>query len=167
MTLRYTFSPCPLGRLLLAADQTGIRALLLGDDDAALLADLEARYPADRPMQDDEGLADWRALALTAFDAPGAVALPLAPAGTPFQQRVWRALGEIPAGETRGYGELAATLGSHARAIASACARNPVAVLVPCHRVVGRNGQLSGYRWGLERKAALLAHERAHRSRGA
>jgi len=80
--------------------------------------------------------------------------------GTPFQQQVWQALQDIPPGETRRYGELAANLGSHARAVARACASNPVGLLVPCHRVVGANQSLTGYRWGIERKAALLESER-------
>ncbi|MBB3102396.1 O-6-methylguanine DNA methyltransferase [Azomonas macrocytogenes] len=85
---------------------------------------------------------------------------PLDPHGTVFQQQVWQALRRIPCGQTRQYGELAKELGSHARAVANACARNPIALLVPCHRVVGSKG-LTGYRWGLQRKAALLELERA------
>ncbi|MFC3607800.1 methylated-DNA--[protein]-cysteine S-methyltransferase [Stutzerimonas tarimensis] len=163
MILRYTLSSCPLGRLLLAAGDDGIRALLLGDGDQLLLTDLATRFPGEPLVQDDAGLAGWLEQVLTTFSTLSPVTLPLAPSGTPFQQRVWRALRDIPPGETRRYGELAGTLGSHARAVASACARNPIALLVPCHRVVGRDDRLTGYRWGLERKAALLALERDRR----
>ncbi len=111
-------------------------------------------------QRDQEGLGEWLQAIVSQLEEPQRAAqLPLDLRGTAFQQRVWQALQQIPAGETRRYGEVAATLGSHARAVARACASNPVGLLVPCHRVVGSHQALTGYRWGLERKAALLERE--------
>ncbi|MBE7376964.1 bifunctional DNA-binding transcriptional regulator/O6-methylguanine-DNA methyltransferase Ada [Pseudomonas lopnurensis] len=159
-TLRYALAPCPLGLLLVAASSRGVCALLFGDDEAALEAELRARFAAARLQRDQAGLGDWLQAIVSQLEEPHRAAqLPLDLRGSAFQQRVWQALQQIPAGETRRYGELAETLGSHARAVARACASNPVGLLVPCHRVVGSQQALTGYRWGLERKAALLAHE--------
>ena len=110
--------------------------------------------------RDQAGLGDWLQAIVSQLEEPQrATQLPLDLRGTAFQQRVWQALQQIPAGETRRYGELAATLGSHARAVARACASNPIGLLVPCHRVVGSQNALTGYRWGLARKARLLDRE--------
>lgn len=159
-TLRYALTPCPLGQLLVASSDKGICALLFGDDQTALEDELRSRFAAAQLQRDQEGLGEWLQAIVSQLEEPQRAAqLPLDLRGTAFQQRVWQALQQIPAGETRRYGELAATLGSHARAVARACASNPVGLLVPCHRVVGSHQALTGYRWGLERKAALLERE--------
>ena len=152
--------PCPLGLLLLAASDKGICALLFGDDEGALEQELRSRFAAADLRRDQAGLGDWLQAIVSQLEEPQrATQLPLDLRGTAFQQRVWQALQQIPAGETRRYGELAATLGSHARAVARACASNPIGLLVPCHRVVGSQNALTGYRWGLARKARLLDRE--------
>jgi len=160
-TLRYVISPCPLGLLLVAASSKGICALLFGDDEQALLDELYSRFSAAALTADQTGLGEWLQAIVAQLKEPSRAAqLPLDLRGTAFQQQVWQALQKIPPGETRRYGELATDLGSHARAVARACASNPVGLLVPCHRVVGANQALTGYRWGVERKAALLESER-------
>lgn len=167
-TLRYSLAPCSLGTLLLAASERGVCALLFGEDAQALLSDMHARFPDATAVADPEGLAAWVAQVRRQLDDPRQPAeLPLDLCGSAFQQGVWQALRAIPCGETRRYGQLARLLGSHARAVAGACARNPVGLLVPCHRVLGAGDALTGYRWGLPRKAALLAGERAGRPAGA
>lgn len=160
-SLRYATSPCSLGLLLMAASDKGICALLFGSEEQALLDQLQQRFAAARLHRDQQGLGESLSAVLTQLQEPSRAArLPLDLRGSAFQQRVWQALREIPAGQTRRYGEVAETLGSHARAVARACASNPVGLLVPCHRVVGANQSLTGYRWGIERKAALLKSER-------
>ncbi|MFP5340168.1 MAG: methylated-DNA--[protein]-cysteine S-methyltransferase, partial [Gammaproteobacteria bacterium] len=159
-TLRYALAPCPLGLLLIAASDKGLCALLFGDDEAALEQELRSRFAAATLQRDQAGLGSWLQAIVGQLEEPQRAAqLPLDLRGTAFQQRVWQALQQIPAGQTRRYGELAASLGSHARAVARACASNPVGLLVPCHRVVGNQNALTGYRWGLARKAALLERE--------
>jgi AraC family transcriptional regulator of adaptative response/methylated-DNA-[protein]-cysteine methyltransferase len=134
---------------------------MFGDEQQALLDDLQSRFAAAELVPDQDGLGEWlKAIAAQLKEPSRAAQLPLDLRGSAFQQRVWQALQGIPPGETRRYGELAANLGSHARAVARACASNPVGLLVPCHRVVGANQALTGYRWGVERKAALLESER-------
>lgn len=161
-TLRYAIAPCPLGLLLLAASAQGACALLFGDDESGLQGELGARFAAAELRRDQAGLQPWLAAVVAQIEEPARAArLPLDLRGTAFQQQVWQALCGIPAGQTRRYGELAEQLGSHARAVARACASNPLGLLVPCHRVVGAGGSLSGYRWGLPRKAALLQKEGA------
>lgn len=160
--LRYAIAACPLGQLLLASSAKGVCALLFGDTAEGLESELRQRFAAARLQRDDAGLGDWLNSVIAQLEEPERAArLPLDLRGTAFQQRVWRALNEIPSGQTRRYGELAAHLGSHPRAVARACASNPVGLLVPCHRVVGGDGALSGYRWGTQRKAALLEGERS------
>lgn len=163
-TIRHAVGRCSLGRVLVAATGRGVCAILLGDDAAALQADLRARFP--RAVLDDAGPdAEWLAAVVAFVDHPGrdAPALPLDIRGTVFQRRVWKVLRAIPPGETLSYAAVAARLGQPAavRAVAGACAANALAVVVPCHRVVASTGALSGYRWGIERKRALLARERA------
>jgi len=161
--LDYAISPCALGLLLIASSKKGICALLFGDDEQALVAELDGRFAAATLQRDQAGLGDWLGAVVRQLQEPARASnLPLDLRGTAFQLRVWQALQQIPPGETRRYAELAQSLGSHARAVARACASNPVGLLVPCHRVVGANQALTGYRWGLERKAALLAAERHH-----
>lgn len=162
LPLRYALSPSPLGYVLLASTANGVCALLFGDTAEDLERELGERFPKACRTQDPAGLGAWLQQVLDQLTEPARAAhLPLDLQGTAFQQRVWQALRKIPAGQTRNYGQLAADLGSHPRAIARACASNPVGLLVPCHRVIGANGSLSGYRWGLQRKAALLQAESA------
>ena len=128
------------------------------------MGDLRRRFPEAVLCPDDAGLADLLAAVLAFIAEPAAaLSLPLDLRGTAFQQRVWAALGRIPPGETRTYADVAAAIGAPAavRAVARSCATNPVSLAVPCHRVVGRNGDLTGYRWGVPRKEALLAREAA------
>lgn len=158
--LRYAISDCSLGLLLLAASDKGVCALLFGDDEAELEIELRQRFAAAELRRDQRGLRDWLREALAQVQEPSRAAkLPLDMRGTAFQQQVWQALRAIPPGQTRRYGELAEQLGSHPRAVARACASNPLGLLVPCHRVIGASGALTGYRWGVPRKQALLDKE--------
>jgi len=171
MEIRYTVVPCRLGRLLVAATARGVCAVELGDDDGALAAALTAEYPAARIEREEGEFGGWvRAiLGYLAGERSGERAkgldLPLDVQATAFELRVWDALRRIPYGETRTYGEVAAALGDAkaARAVARACAANPAALVTPCHRVVRADGETGGYRWGKERKRALLAMERGER----
>ena len=159
--LRYAVMPCPLGLLLVAASERGLCALLFADDEQVLSEELQARFPACTLQRDQTGLQSWLDAVLRQLHDPSRCAhLPLDLRGTTFQLRVWQALQRIASGQTMRYGELAASLGTHARAVARACASNPVGLLVPCHRVVGANQAVTGYRWGVERKIALLTAER-------
>lgn len=161
--LTWTIAPCALGRALVACSAAGLCALLLGDDDDALLADLRARFPHAELVGGDRAFAASLRSVLAIVDgAPLPSSLPFDLRGTVFQVRVWQELQRIPRGGTLDYATLAARVGAPrgARAVAAACAANPVAVLVPCHRVVRGDGALAGYRWGIERKRALLARER-------
>lgn len=158
--LRYAIADCRLGLLLLATSDRGVCALLFGDDEAELEAELHQRFAAAELRRDQRGLRDWLREVLAQVEEPTRAAnLPLDMRGTAFQQQVWQALRSIPPGQTRRYGELAEQLGSHARAVARACASNPLGLLVPCHRVIGASGALTGYRWGVPRKQALLEKE--------
>lgn len=160
--LRFALGECRLGALLVAGDQQGLCAVLLGDHPQALRDELQARFAGVELAEDGLGLADWLARVAAFIAAPqGAPGLPLAPRGTPFQLRVWQALQDIPAGQTLGYAALAARIGAPraVRAVAAACAANPLAVVIPCHRVLRSDGGLGGYRWGVARKRALLALE--------
>ncbi|SHL22427.1 bifunctional DNA-binding transcriptional regulator/O6-methylguanine-DNA methyltransferase Ada [Phytopseudomonas punonensis] len=159
-TLRVAVVPCPLGYLLLASSEKGLCALLFGESQSALEAELRQRFPQATLQADDGSLKDSLSEVIRQMEEPERAAnLPLDIRGTAFQQQVWQALRAIPAGETRTYGQLAASLGSHPRAIARACASNPLGLLVPCHRVTAADGSLGGYRWGVARKAALLKAE--------
>lgn len=163
--LRYTTGHCRLGGLLLAVCHTGICAILLGDDDQALIADLQTRFPGARLERDDAELASDMQTLLQYVDRPiGELHLqhPLSAFGSVFQQQVWAELAKVPAGQTISYTELARLLGkpSAMRAVAGACAANPLAILVPCHRVLRSDGGISGYRWGVERKEQLIELER-------
>lgn len=158
--LRCAFAPTDVGLALVAADDAGIAAVLLGDDVAALRAQLQRRYPAAPAIDDPRGIAGWVDAVATRLDNPHAAeSLPLSPRGTPFQQRVWQRLRAIPPGHTTTYAALARELGTAARAVGQACGANPVAVLIPCHRVLAQDGRLGGYRWGLARKRWLLTRE--------
>jgi AraC family transcriptional regulator of adaptative response/methylated-DNA-[protein]-cysteine methyltransferase len=163
MAIGYTVTRSPLGALLVAATARGVAAVSLGDSEAALEAALRAEYPQAEVRRDDAGLQRWVALVLehVAGTAPRAD-LPLDVQATAFQHRVWQELRAIPRGQTRSYAEIARRIGAPraARAVARACASNRVALLVPCHRVVATGGGLGGYRWGVDRKKALLEAER-------
>lgn len=161
-TIDYALGACSLGTLLVAATAKGICAVLMGDDSEALVQDLRARFPRAQVQPAPAGFERTVAAVAALVEEPRTgLLLPLDVRGTAFQQRVWQALREIPAGRTVSYTELAARLGqpSAVRAVASACAANPVAVAIPCHRVLRNDGAISGYRWGVERKRKLLDRE--------
>ncbi|HET9864295.1 MAG TPA: methylated-DNA--[protein]-cysteine S-methyltransferase [Steroidobacteraceae bacterium] len=152
-----------LGRVLVATNPRGICAILLGDSEPAVTRELRARFPGAQLTRDRHRLS--RTLRQAIDCADGKVAsldLPLDPAGTAFQQRVWRALREIPAGATASYAQIARRIDAPRsfRAVAQACGANPIALGIPCHRVVRNDGGLSGYRWGVARKRVLLENER-------
>lgn len=162
-TLLFGSGQGSLGTVFVACTAAGVCAVLLGDDPAALEADLRARFPRRECAPAGAALAGVIARVVAAIETPSAgFALPLDIQGTAFQQRVWSALRAVPAGTTTDYAALAASIGTPggARAVAGACAANPIAVAVPCHRVVRGDGGLAGYRWGLDRKRALLRRER-------
>jgi AraC family transcriptional regulator of adaptative response/methylated-DNA-[protein]-cysteine methyltransferase len=168
MVIRFGTVASPLGRLLVGATERGLCAVALGEDDGQLEASLRAEYPSATIERGLEGLEGPVAALVRYLDGEGALdAVPTDLRGTAFQQRVWEALRAIPYGETRSYAEVAAAIGrpSAARAVARACATNRVALVVPCHRVVGSGGNLSGYRWGIARKKALLDREARGRRR--
>ena len=164
--IRFGAADCDFGRLLIGATAAGLCFIGFAEPDAALAADLRHRFPRAGLVRDDAGLAATLVAVQGAIAAPAvADRLPLDLRGTAFQLRVWQALRRIPPGETRSYGELAAMAGrpGAARAAGRACGLNPVAPAVPCHRAVAADGALTGYRWGIACKAALLARERAGR----
>src|SRR5471032_2994390 len=161
-TIRFAIGACSLGAILVASTDKGLCAILLGDDADALARDLQDRFPQAQLIGAEPAYEQVVARVVGLIEAPGiGLDLPLDVRGTAFQQRVWQVLRDIPAGRTVSYAELAALAGSPngARAVAGACAANPLAVAIPCHRVVRNDGALSGYRWGVERKAALLDRE--------
>ncbi len=160
--IAYALADCALDRLLVAATERGVCAVYLGDDDAALEDELRAEFPKAEIHADDDALAAHVAAVLRAVDT-GQADLLLDVRASAFQTRVWEALRAIPCGETRTYGEIADSIGAPgaARAVGSACGRNPVSVVVPCHRALRSDGGLGGYRWGLERKQRLLEAEGA------
>jgi AraC family transcriptional regulator, regulatory protein of adaptative response / methylated-DNA-[protein]-cysteine methyltransferase len=167
--IRTAFADCPFGRLLIGATSTGVCFLGFAEPDDALMGDLRRRFPKAEVVADDAGLAATLRTVLAFLAEPKqALDLPLDLRGTAFQQRVLRTLCQIPAGETRTYGELARMMEAPKaiRAVARSCATNPVSLAVPCHRIVGQDGDLTGYRWGIPRKQALLAAEKAARGRG-
>lgn len=161
-SIEFSIDRCSLGHVLVAATATGVCAVLLGDDPKELLAELQRRFPEAVLVPGGSALQRQASRVRKAIEQPSEkVTLPLDLRGTAFQQRVWRALQRIPSGRTTSYGQLARSLGMPraVRAVASACGANPVAVLVPCHRVLGSDGKLTGYRWGLQRKRELLERE--------
>ncbi|PKQ15785.1 MAG: bifunctional transcriptional activator/DNA repair enzyme protein Ada [Actinobacteria bacterium HGW-Actinobacteria-7] len=162
-TIRYALATSALGRVIVGLATGGVCFIAFGDDDATLLDDLATRFPRAEIAPAHPGDAQLVSAVITLVDDPAhAPDLPLDVRGTAFQQRVWRALTRIAPGETVTYGELARRIGSPSavRAVAQACGSNPVAVAVPCHRVIGADGTLTGYRWGVERKRVLLERER-------
>jgi AraC family transcriptional regulator of adaptative response/methylated-DNA-[protein]-cysteine methyltransferase len=160
--IRFAIGECFLGSILVAASDRGVCAILMGDDPDALARDLQDRFPCARLIGGDAGFEQIVAKVVGFVEAPKlGLDLPLDVRGTAFQQRVWQALRGIPAGRTASYSEIARRIGApkSVRAVAGACAANPLAVAIPCHRVVRIDGGLSGYRWGVERKCALLERE--------
>ncbi|MEO1090008.1 MAG: bifunctional DNA-binding transcriptional regulator/O6-methylguanine-DNA methyltransferase Ada [Pseudomonadota bacterium] len=164
VAIRFAVGECSLGSILVAATDQGVCAVQLGDDPAELVEALQDRFPNARLIGDDTAFAATVAAIVGLVERPHhPVELPLDVQGTAFQERVWQALRTIPPGDTASYAEIAERIGSPqaVRAVANACGANPVAVAIPCHRVVRSDGSLGGYRWGVERKQALLARERA------
>ena len=161
-TIRFAVGECSLGSILVAATIKGVCAILLGDDPAALTRELEDRFPRAELVGGDGEFESLVARIVGLVEAPSlGLDLPLDIRGTTFQRRIWLALCDVPAGTTASYSEIADRVGSPkaARAVARACAANPLAVAIPCHRVVRNDGTLGGYRWGVERKRTLLARE--------
>jgi AraC family transcriptional regulator, regulatory protein of adaptative response / methylated-DNA-[protein]-cysteine methyltransferase len=162
--IRFAVGTCSLGSILVAASGKGICAILLGDDAAALLDDLHGRFPRAAIVAGDEDQTALLAKVISFVEAPSSgLDWPLDIKGTAFQRRIWQVLREIPAGSTLSYADVAGRIGSPkaVRAVAQACASNSIAVAIPCHRVVRSDRALSGYRWGVARKRALLMREAA------
>jgi AraC family transcriptional regulator of adaptative response/methylated-DNA-[protein]-cysteine methyltransferase len=177
VAVRVAFARCTLGVVLVAATRSGVCAVLFGEECEALMRDLRHRYPEERPapwecaersalidpFPADDGFGSWVSRVIALIETPTRrLDIPLDPRATPFQRRVWQALLDVPCGTTVTYTDLANRIGSPAgaRAVARACAANPIAVAIPCHRVIRSDGSLGGYRWGIERKQALLERER-------
>ncbi len=162
MRIRFAVGQCTLGAILVAQSQRGLCAILLGDDPGRLVEDLQDQFPKAELIGGDAGFEQLVAQVVGFVEAPAlGLNLPLDVQGTAFQERVWQALREIPPGATFSYAQVAARIGQPraVRAVAQACGANRLAVAIPCHRVVRRSGELSGYRWGVERKRALLERE--------
>lgn len=160
--IEFTIGQCSLGSILIAASAIGVCAVLMGKDADALLRELHERFPKAQITGGGRAFKELADQVIAQVERPGnSTGLPLDVRGTAFQHQVWQALRGIPSGATVSYAELAARIGKPkaVRAVASACAANPIAVVIPCHRVVGSNGALSGYRWGVERKRTLLERE--------
>jgi AraC family transcriptional regulator, regulatory protein of adaptative response / methylated-DNA-[protein]-cysteine methyltransferase len=160
--IRFAVGQCSLGAILVAATRKGVCAIMLGADADTLVRELQDRFPKATLVGGDAAFEQWVAKVVGFVEAPRlGLDLPLDLRGTVFQQRVWQALRDIPVGTTTSYSELAQRVGkpNAIRAVASACASNPVALAIPCHRVVRRDGSLAGYRWGVERKRVLLERE--------
>ncbi len=163
--IRYAIGRCSLGTLLIAATENGVCSILLGNDSREVLQDLSSRFPKANLRESNAELSNPLQAIAGFIDSP--TKLPVTNLsfdlhGTAFQQTVWKELQRIPSGQTISYAELAERIGNPGavRAVATACASNPLAVLIPCHRVIGSDGRLAGYRWGLERKQSLLRMER-------
>ena len=166
LSIQFTIIDSPVGRLLLGATERGICAVCIGSSDEAVEAALKEDYSAANLNRNDEGMEKWATQFLKYFDGQRfAMDLPIDVQATAFQWKVWRAIQSIPYGGTASYSSLAESLGepSAARAVARACATNPVAIVIPCHRVVGKDGGLHGYRWGMKTKRSLLSLESGSR----
>lgn len=159
--IRYTVTDCVLGRLLLAGTDRGVCAVYLGDNEATLEQELAREFHAAERQRDDNGLSAWARGVRDQLSGGPDADLPLDVRATAFQWRVWQELRKIPRGQTRTYKQIAEQLGkpTASRAVARACATNPVSVIVPCHRVIRGDGGLGGYRWGLDRKTTILRKE--------
>ncbi|HEX2880733.1 MAG TPA: methylated-DNA--[protein]-cysteine S-methyltransferase [Polyangiaceae bacterium] len=164
VTIQFAVGECSLGSILVALSGRGVCAITLGDDPDALSKDLQRRFPRADLRPGDRRFNSVIAKVIGFVEAPRrGIDLPLDIRGTAFQERVWRELRKIPPGQTRSYAEIAQRIGAPTayRAVARACAQNPIAVVIPCHRVVRTDGNLSGYRWGIQRKRQLLEREGA------
>ena len=162
--IEFAVVPSTLGDLLVAASEKGVCQVRFADADLDLEEQLGREFPFAELRENPVRLKPWSDALVSYVDGlSAALEVPLDVSGSRFQRRVWEALGRIPRGETRTYSEVADSLGlpKGARAVARACASNPAAVAIPCHRVVPKRGELGGYRWGLHRKRALLQRERA------
>lgn len=160
--IRYAIGECSLGPVLVARSNRGICAIALSDDPDILVRDLRRKFPKAKLVARDAGLQALMLKILAFIETPALdLEVPLDIRGTLFQKKVWQALREIPAGSTASYTDIANRIGSPTavRAVAQACAANPLAIAIPCHRVVRNDGALSGYHWGAERKRALLQRE--------
>lgn len=163
MSIDYTVADCALGRLMVAATDVGVCCIEFGDSPAVLRESLAERFPAAVLNEDAQRLSRWVHKIIQFIKNPAkGIEIPIDIQGTAFQRRVWKALQAIPVGQTASYRDVAAAIGkpSAARAVASACGANMVALAIPCHRVVRSDGTLSGYRWGVERKRRLLQREK-------
>lgn len=161
-TINYSIGACSFGSILVAHSEKGICAILIHDDDKPLLADLQTRFPKATLNEESTDYKHWLEQVIHFVEAPKkGLELPLDIRGTLFQQHVWQLLQNIPLGTTASYTDIATQLGDPkaVRAVARACAANPIALLVPCHRVVRSDGGISGYRWGVENKRTLIARE--------
>jgi AraC family transcriptional regulator, regulatory protein of adaptative response / methylated-DNA-[protein]-cysteine methyltransferase len=164
MKIRYTIVDCSLGKLLIGATERGICTIKFAISTAHLKAALWRDYPSAEIVLDDKGLRSWASALLKYFQGPRSrLDLPVDIQGTAFQRRVWQELQKIPYGQTRSYSEIAQAIGrpKAVRAVARACAANPVPILIPCHRVIRKDGTLGGYSSEIARKRALLMRERA------
>ncbi|MEZ5608607.1 MAG: bifunctional DNA-binding transcriptional regulator/O6-methylguanine-DNA methyltransferase Ada [Burkholderiaceae bacterium] len=163
-TIRFAVGQCALGAILVAESERGLCAIALGDEPEVLVRQLQDQFPQAELVGGDAAFEQHVARVIGFVEQPRiGLELPLDVRGSAFQQRVWQALRQVPAGSTVSYAEIARRIGqpSASRAVAQACAANPLAVAIPCHRVVRSDGALSGYRWGVERKATLLGRERS------
>ncbi len=161
-TIRFAIGQCSLGAILVAASEKGVCAIFMSDDPDALVKELQDRFPKADLIGGNRDFEKTIAQIVGFIEAPKVgLDLPLDVRGTAFQQRVWQALREIPLGSTASYSDIARRIGlpKAVRAVAGACGANPIAVAIPCHRVLRTGGNLSGYRWGVERKSALLKRE--------
>jgi AraC family transcriptional regulator of adaptative response/methylated-DNA-[protein]-cysteine methyltransferase len=161
-TIRFAVGECSLGSILVAASDKGVCAIFLGDDPDALARNLQDRFPNAHLIGGDKAFEQLVARVVGLVENPRqGIDLPLDIRGTAFQQKVWRALTQIPLGQTATYADIARRIGNPkaVRAVGSACGANPVAVVIPCHRVIHTNGSITGYRWGVARKKALLNRE--------
>ena len=162
-TIRYAWGDSSLGNFIVAMSQRGVVALDFTEPGPEFLAVLGQRFPGAILVEDPQSLAGTIARLTQLIERPARTSdLPLDPRGSDFELRVWAALRQIPAGETASYGEIAARIGAprETREVGEACAANTLAILIPCHRVVKKDGSIAGYRWGVRRKRALLARER-------
>ena len=167
--MRVAFSGSSLGQVIVASSDRGITAVLIGDDRDALRQNLAQRFPDASLLDADNELNSVAAQVVGYIESPGgAFEVPLDLQGTDFQRTVWTALRDIPAGATASYSEIANRIGrpDSVRAVAGACGANLIAVIVPCHRVIGKDGAMTGYAWGIHRKVALLQREKEKRGRG-
>jgi AraC family transcriptional regulator of adaptative response/methylated-DNA-[protein]-cysteine methyltransferase len=164
-TVRYSFAETSLGRIVVAATERGVCLVAFAEGDAELLAEVTDRFERASIEPADAQTREWAGAVAALIDSPAAAdatELPLDVRGTAFQRQVWAALREVPIGETVTYSQLAERIGrpTATRAVAAACGANPTAIVVPCHRVIGTDGSMRGYRWGITRKRALLDRER-------